>query len=389
MTGDTNGRRTFLKQTGVIATGGVMSSFAGCLGDLGLGDDGDGGIADRTEIRLVIPPLGYSMVGLGYIRDETNILANEMDSVGYDYDITVSWDDTTLFAAGQVDTCPTIGDIECAQIATERDMELTMHGLAATNYEGIYVRRGDELDPENTGSVEDTIRRVAEEDILFGNAGWNQGEVPAGQITFQDKYDLIYTQEGGDFNVTSADWFTLPELLVQGEVDMIVNAPPLGAAPQVVQDPSPIKDILWYQPGLEDAGLDARTMNLGMWPTSPEFSEHHEDAMAAFMRAWVRGIEYVDDPANYDEIVSNDDYVDALNANNAEEARVILEFGQQPGSHQETMPGNTTPIMLTDIEFTDDFIETDMEALQRVTGDPFNLVQPGWEELLEYKKLRL
>jgi hypothetical protein len=263
-----------------------------------------------------------------------------------------------------------------------------MHGLAATNYEGIYVRRGDDLDPENTGSVENTIRQVAEEDILFGNAGWNQGEVPAGQITFQDKFDLIYTQEGGDFNVTSADWFTLPELLVQGEVDMIVNAPPLGAAPQVVQDPSPIKDILWYQPGLEAAGLDARTMNLGMWPTSPEFSEHHEDAMAAFMRAWVEGIEY-QVPENFDEIVSNPDYVDALGANNEAEARVILEFGQQPGSHVDTEPGNTVPIMLSDIEFTDDFIETDKEALRRVTGDPFNLVPEGWEERRTWKKLSL
>lgn len=381
-----NNRRTFLKGAGAVGAAGLIGATAGCLG---LDGGGDGGVGDRETIRLVIPPLGYSMVGLGYIRETTNILDNEMDSVGYDYEITVSWDDTTLFAAGQVDTCPTIGDIECARIATERDIDLVMHGLAATNYEGIYVRRGDELDPANTGSVEETMRTIAEEDVLFGNAGWNQGEVPAGQITFQDKYGLIYTQEGGDFNVTSADWFALPQLLVQGDVDVIVNAPPLGAASEVVKDPSPIKDILWYQPGLEDAGLDARTMNLGMWPTSPEFSEEHEDALAAFMRAWVRGIEYVDDPANYDEIVANEDYVSALNAETEEEARVILEFGQQPGSHQEASPGNTTPIMLTDIEFTDEFIETDKEALRRVASEPFNLIPEGWEDRLEYKKLRL
>ena len=337
-------------------------------------------------MSIVIPPLGYNVLSLEYANERTNILENEMDELGYDYDITFTWEEAALGASGQADILPTLGDIEGARLAVERDMDLAYHGLHTTNYEGIYVRRGSDLDPENTGSVEATFDKVIEENRLWGNAGWAQGEVPPGQIVIDNKFGHEYG-EGGEFNVQSTDWNPLPQLLVDEEVDIIVNAPPLGTAPFDTEDPSPIKDILWYQPGLEEAGLDGRTINLGQWVTSQEYSENNLEAIRALMRAYQEGARWMSNQDNHDEILSDEKNVDALGGNTREEARIILEFGTIPGAHAEAEPSNPYPAALSDLEMDEAFVETDKKALRAAQDRGFG--PDGREDRIDYKHLSL
>lgn len=371
-------RRNLLKHTGTTA---VLAGLAGCIGG------GDGGSDSGSKsIKIGIPPLGYNVIGLQYLRDQTDILATEMEKVGYDFNISVTWDEVSLFASGQADFVPTLGDIEGAQLAAERGLDLMYHGVFATNYTGIYVRRGGDWDPANTGSVENSIRGIAEENALYGNGGWGQGAVPAKQIGLLDAYDLEYSPDG-DFNVQKADWGALPKLLVNGDLEAATSAPPLGAAPYLTKDTPPIKDIYWDQPGLKQAGFDPRTINVGQYVTRQKFSNNHLDAVKGFMRAWKQAATYISTPDNYDKIVKNEDNVKALGANNAEEARLILEFGQLPGSHTEMKPTNTEPVILPDPEMDAEFIETDKQALRR--AQELGFIPDGWEEKIEYKEISL
>lgn len=374
-------RREFLTAAGATGVAGLL---AGCVSAPGGSGGGGGG---GGSISMVIPPLGYNSLSIQYIDEQTDILPNAMDEVGYEYDITLTWEEIAIGAAGQADVIPTMGDIEGARWATQRDVQLTYHGLHTTNYEGIYVRRDSDLDPANTGSVEATFDTVVEEQRLWGNAGWAQGEVPAGQIVIDDQFGYNYAEEGGDFDVRSADWFALPELLIDEEVDIIVNAPPLGAAPHYTGDERPIKDILWYQPGLETAGLDGRTINLGQWVTTQEYSDENEEAIRAMMNAYQEGARWLTNEENHDDILSEEDNVEALGGNNEAESRIILEFGTIPGVYAEAEPSNPYPVALSDFEMSDEFIETSKQALRIAQERGF--VDDGWEERIEYKPLSL
>lgn len=408
-------RRTFLKEAGTIGIAGGLTALAGCAGDGGDGggdggdggggDGGDGGGGDggdggstgdggdggTQEFRVGMPPLGPAVVAYNYINEQTDILQNAMDEAGYSLDVTVTWDEITLFAAGQVDMVPSLSDIEGARIATERELPVVFHGIYATNYEGWYVRKGSDWDPEVHGNgVQGTLDMLAEGNGTWGNAGWNQGSVVPGQICTKSEFGYDYGPDQSDFNVQQADWFALPELLVDEEVDMITNAPPLGTDAQLAKEDdgnNPIKDIYWYQPGLENAGFSAMTCNLGLFGAHEEFANNHREAMRAFLSAWREGSRYVSNPDNFEEILDNEDNWEALTANNREEARIVLEFSQQPPEWCMTEPGNSARVIVEEPTIDSDYVETDKAAISR--AEELGAVPSGWEDWVTYDPIEL
>ena len=407
--GGNRGRRTFLKRTGVVGSALLASGLAGCTGGGGGGDGGsDGGSGQQTTsgsgggdgssggsttqkelttISMDIPPLAPAMVALKHIRDDTDILNKEMTDAGYKIDMANSWDDTTLYASGKADFVPTLSDLEGARIATERNIQTVFHGLFATNYEGLYTQPGSPYDPANTGSAEASLKKMHEDNAVWANAGWNQGSIGPAGIILKEKFGYQYgPSDSKDFNVKNSDWFTLPKLLAEGKVDVITNAPPLGAATQLTKSPPPIKAFLWYQPYMRDLGYGGDTINLGNFGTTKEFSDNHIEAIKAFMTAWKQGVDYISNTDNFDKILSDSKNVDYL-GNNKDEARIVLEFSQDPPSHSQTTPGNYVPIQATNITIDDAYVKRDKKTLTK--AHELGLLPDGWADHIEYKTLKI
>lgn len=397
MTNFSNTRRTFLKKAGGGSVA-IGSLLAGCAGGGDGGDDGggdggggggngDGGATSSqslTGVTVGYPPWA-NYIALKHIEDN-NILSDHLAEAGYEItELTVTWEELTLFASGQVDFTTTLSDIEGAVLASERELDLTYHGIQAPNYGGWYVRAGSDVDPENTGSLEATIQKLVAEQRPVGFAGWNQGLVWPNALILNDMFDVTYGDpDTADFNMFEADYFALPSLLERGELDMVVdNAPILGMDSFVVRDDNPLTDIFWQQPAMAELGVSPEHLNLGMYATTQEFSDNHEEFVKAFMEAWLVGVEWVHNTDNWDGILSNEQNWEYLTAETEEEARVNLEFSYQM-EHSE----NTHPLAFREIELTDERIQGTEAAIDRMV-DLDLPVSENWRDYIEFKSLEL
>lgn len=374
--------------------GGDGGDGGGDGGDGG-GDGGDGGTVQPQELtafNIVYPPWpGYP--AFNYIHNQTDILSKELNDRGYEVgEVNITWDDTTLFMAGQVDFMPTAGEAESARMAMEREIDLTVHAQAATNYEGWYVREGSDLDPANSGGeVESMQMCIDNNDYTVGFAGWNQGSVWPNSALFYDKFDIKYGPDTNPpLNMQQADWFTLPSLLVDERVDIIVNAPPLGMNAVLAQDDPGVVDLLWQQPALEAAGLSPRTLNLGGFTTRTEFSENHEEAMVGWMAAWQQGVEWGRNPDNWEGILNKEDNWQYLVSENRKEAEINLKFSYaaNPSEQDVLSTDNELPVILRDITLNDQRIQDSIESIEymETTGA---LAGSGWRDYLSFKALSI
>lgn len=412
MTTKRTNRRRFIKGAGAA---GVVA-LAGCSGDGGNGNGNGNGNAggngngngngsgngngestqtqqsELTEVSFVYPPWP-GLPSFNYIVDQTDILENKLNEHGYTIgNITRSWDDTTLFMAGKVDMMPTSGGAEAAQMAMARDIDLTVHAQAATNYEGWYVREGSDLDPANTGSAQASIQKVIDEERPYGHPGLNQGVIWPESAMWHNRFDISFGPETEHpLNLKESDWFTLPKLLTENEeVDMIVNAPPLGMVSTLVQDDPGVVDIGWCQPEVEAAGLSPRTLNLGGFVTRTEFSENHEGAMVAWMDAWTEGVKWARNPDNWDDILSKEENWQYFSANTREEAEYNLRFSYAENPSEEEMldTENPLPVILSDIELNEKRIDQYMEAI-RYMEETGAIQSDAWEDRLSFKPLSI
>lgn len=373
----TTDRRSLLRGVGVLGAG----TLAGCVGD-------SGGGGTETELNIVYPPW-TGMPAFKYITEETDILENELNDRGYTTgEIVESWDDTTMFMAGQVDFMPTAGDAESAAMALERDLDLTIHAQAAAIYEGFYVREGSDLDPANTGSAKATFEKVIDEQRPFGFGGWNQGGVWSSSATFYNMLDMKYgPDQDPPLNLRQADWFTLPNLLVdREEVDIIENAPPLGMHTILARDDPGVVPVMWKQNGMVDAGLSPRTLGLGGFTTRTEFSEDHEEAIVGWMAAWEQAVEWATDPDNWEGILSDEQNWDYFSAESREAAEINLRFAYNQDDPEYT--DNPLPVLLTDITLDQGRIDDSYEAI-RYMEETGALLSDEWEDRLSFKALSL
>lgn len=384
MTYDTSSRRRFLTSAG--AAGAI--ALAGCAG----GDDGGStGSGDLHEVNIVYPPWP-GLPAFDYITEQTDILEEELNERGYTVgEVTVTWDDTTLFMSGQADFMPTAGGAESAQMAMEREIELTVHAQAATNYMAWYVREGSDLDPANTGGFVETMQIVIDENRPYGHAGWNQGIVWPNSAIMWDKLDMSY---GPDTNppldVRQADFATLPQLLVEGDLDIVTNAPPVGTSTFLVEDDPGVVPVAWEQVGLQEAGLSPRTLNLGGFSSFTEFSENHEEAIIGWMRAWQQGVQWAGNPDNWDDILDDENNWGPLAAESREEAAINLAFtfAENPSELPEAHTDNPLPVILQDFTLTDDRIDDYIEAIEymEMTGA---LNEGDWRDRVSFKPLSI
>lgn len=380
---DSESRRQYLKYAGAAGIAGL----AGCMGGGSTG--GSNSENDLTAVDFVYPPwAGYP--AFHHITKQTNILENKLNKRGYTTGkITESWDDTTLFMSGKADIMPTAGGAESAQMAMKRDLELTVHAQAATNYEGWYVRKGSDLDPANTGSAQATMKKVMEENRPYGHPGMNQGVVWPESAMWYNRFGIKFGPgTNPPLNIKQTDWFSLPQLLLDGKVDMIVNAPALGMTSTLVKDDPRVVDIRWCQPEVERAGLSPRTLNLGGFATRTKFSENHEGAIVGWMEAWKEGVKWSNNRDNWDDILGKKENWKYFSAQTKQQAKYNLHFAYSDNPSQEKMLSteNSLPIILEDFELNDQRIADYKKAIKYMekTGA---LKSDRWEDLLSFKAI--
>lgn len=392
MTTRQTNRRRFIRSVGAA---GVVA-LAGCTGD----NDGGGKETatngqtqqqELTEINIVYPPWP-GLIAFNYITEQTNILENSLNERGYTTGkISRSWDDTTLFLAGKADFMPTAGAAESARMAMARDIDLTVHAQAATNYMGWYVREGSDLDTVNTGSFESTMQKVVEEDRPYGHAGWNQGIIWPNSAILQDKLGMSYGSDTNPpLNIKAADYATLPKLLVQEDLDIVVCGPPVGTSNYLVKDDPGIKCIQWQQTGLKEAGISPRVLNLGAFTTRSDWSDENEEAMIGWMEAWKKAVNWVSNPDNWNKILRKENNWQYLAAESRKEAEINLQFSvaNSPAKLEKAHTDNPMPVILGDISLNEERIANYKNAIKLMekTGA---LTGSGWEDRLSFKPLSI
>jgi hypothetical protein len=392
MTTRQTNRRRFIRSVGAA---GVVA-LAGCTGD----NDGGGKETatngqtqqqELTEINIVYPPWP-GLIAFNYITEQTNILENSLNERGYTTGkISRSWDDTTLFLSGKADFMPTAGAAESARMAMARDIDLTVHAQAATNYMGWYVREGSDLDTVNTGSFESTMQKVVEEDRPYGHAGWNQGIIWPNSAILQDKLGMSYGSDTNPpLNIKAADYATLPKLLVQEDLDIVVCGPPVGTSNYLVKDDPGIKCIQWQQTGLKEAGISPRVLNLGAFTTRSDWSDENEEAMIGWMEAWKKAVNWVSNPDNWNKILRKENNWQYLAAESRKEAEINLQFSvaNSPAKLEKAHTDNPMPVILGDISLNEERIANYKNAIKLMekTGA---LTGSGWEDRLSFKPLSI
>jgi hypothetical protein len=237
------------------------------------------------------------------------------------------------------------------------------------------------------------MQKMIDEDWVYGHAGWNQGIVWPNSAIMWDQMDISYGPDTNPpLNVQAADFFTLPKLLTESEdIDMMTNAPPVGASKLLVQDDPGIVPVKWEQVGLQEAGLSPRTLNLGGFTSRTEFSENHEGAIVGWMDAWEQGVQWGMNEDNWDDILDNEDNWGPLSANTREEAEINLRFSfgrnpaEDPGAHTD----NPLGVILEETTLTESRIDDYMEAIEYMETTGALGGDGSWRDRLSFKALSI
>ncbi|SFR64309.1 hypothetical protein [Halogeometricum limi] len=367
-------RRTFLKAAGIASA----TTFAGCLGGSNSGGSGNGGGggsgSEQSEVNITLAPDGFLGIIMDHIHKDTDILSDAMSEVGYTANVQTSWEDSALFASGGPDFS-TMSSLEAALLATEREMDLSVIGRISPQYMGWMVDTGGDYDPDETGSVQASIDAIVEDDALVGIGAWNGGHVPSDTIALQEVFGYEFSQEGGDFRVTTADYIAIPQLINDGKLAAGSTSPEHGGAKFLAGGKDEITELFWGTDVAKENGLGVPQLNSLI--TTQEFVEQHGDAAAAMQSALKEGVAWLfDDPKG---IMTEEAHIEQLGVNTAEEAEYIVDWGINLEYNLQT------PMMFEDPSLTDSFIEADKTAIQQANDIGF--VPDGWQDRITYTQV--
>lgn len=352
-------RRTVLKGISGIASAGALG---GCVGG--------GGDGDRVGIALA--PDGILGIAMDHIYNQTSILEDAISDAGYEMEVDESWEDAAIFASGQADFS-TMSSLEAAQLAGERDRNLAVFGRIHPQYMGWMVENGGEYDPEETGSVEESITKLVEDDALVGIGAWNGGHVPVDTVILDELYGYEFAEEGGDFEVTTADYIAIPQLIVDGELAAGSTSPEHGGARFMVDDPPGLTELFWGADIAEENGFGLPMLNSLV--TTQSFMDERQDAAEAFANALQEGISwFLDDPKGI--VLDNQEYIEMMGVETAEEAEYIIDWGINLEYSTDQQ------MVYEEITMDSDAIEADKEFIDYSANIGF--VPENWEDRVSY-----
>lgn len=373
----TNGRRKFLKTVGAA---GVTLPLAGCLGGGdGGGDGGDGGGGTVTdtgamelqEVSLTAGANPWILVEGNYIIDE-GILAEKFESLGYTPSMEFTYGGPSLFASGQTDIAG-IGPTEANIMAANREFEVVIPGKTFKAASVMTVRPGSPFDPEEVGGREQAIQNLAEEGV-FGIGGWEGNDVKMFSALFPKAYGLEFKQEGGDFTVNSTgDYAALPQLVVDGDLDLADAVMTLNSYPHYLADPPRLTNFAFLPDLMNDHGYTADAF-AGI-VTRKEFADENPDLLAAYVDAWQEGADwFFSDP-----IAATERYLDSFGDVPDEDAEFIGSFGAG-----ETEFGNQG-VFYENVAIEDEWLDRHLSFME--AAEEAGTVPSGWADWAEYRQV--
>jgi ABC-type nitrate/sulfonate/bicarbonate transport system substrate-binding protein len=357
----TPNRRKFLSLSGTAAIGGL----AGCTSI--------GGGSQSEEITLAAAPGGLLGLIMDYLEAQTDILTTNMDEAGYDLTIERTYDDVSLFASGQSQfSAP--APVEASRLASEREIEITIHAVLTQLFSGFLARRGSPYDPAEAGSEEEAIAAMAENDARLNFGQWTGGLAPNLQVIMANMgYELV--EGGGDFNVFTGGGFeNVAEAIRQGQVDVGTGSPMTGAANSLVDDESEVVVFFYFCNQMQELGLGRSYQNT--WTTRQSFAENHPEAVTALLDSWEEGLSwFLDDAEN---ILMQEENWDFIDCENEEQAQAVYEWGV------EASRGMNTPVLYEDFRMSDDRAQSITELVNTFAED-FNQAPGDWADWMAFE----
>lgn len=364
-------RRSFIK-SGIAATG-TASLLAGCSG----GNGGGGG--DTPEVRLTSFPGHTDGVIHTYI-ERNGILEDNMNEAGYDFTMQNPFEDISIFVSDQ-SAQVNMGSLEAARLAVRQEVDLAICGHINSIFYSSFVREGSDLDPEVSGGIENSWNIVAEEDRRVGIISWGLGNIPGEQVLLQSQYGLSLQEEGGDFsNVVTADPAAIPNLLVNGDIDVGMMAPtfsPPGPLYEGEITPMYILSDKMIRDGFGIPHLDGPVFK-------QSFVDDHPDAVRAYLDALDEAMQWLYE-SGMDEIPTDEELRSNMNAPNPELSRFQLQWLTAWKTGNEVADANGDPVVtpehptLYDGSYlSDDWIEQNRNYVNNAGEN--GLIAEEWSE---------
>lgn len=373
-------KRDLMKKIGgTAAASAVPTSLAGCISDLSSSGNTDGSSSSDNTIKLLTAPDGFMAIMMNHLYDYTDTIYEYFEEEGLDVEFDQSWEGAAIFASGGADY-ETFGSLECAQLATERDVPLTVNADLVPQFILTITNEGSDYDPEVAGGDQEAVDALVDDEAMYGLPGWGGSTATALVLAFQEGYDRTFSQgDNNEFNITTVEWHAVPELLDRGDIAAGNNSPEHGMASHLDEDGNhPFVTIFQIGEVMEEAGFGTPQMN--SWACSQEITDEYPGASEALVQAYYEGVEWLfEDPRGRVEEREQEN-LNLLGVEELFQAQWLIDWGL-------TLElDNNLPMHFQDIELTDEFIETDSDFLDTAQEGGY-MGDTSWDEVLEYRQI--
>lgn len=381
-----------MKATGAGSLG-LLTTMAGCMGgdggdggDGGGGDGGDGGgdggdggdggsttSQELQEVNITLAPSGFQGIMMDYIIDE-GILGDLMEQNGYTANVQRSWEGAALFASGGPDFS-TMSSFEASRLGVERDQDLAVVARIAPLFMGWWTAKGSDYDPANTGSVQASFDALVDDGATTAVGSWAGGDVPGYTITIDSQYGYTFSEENNDFNTVTADYFAIPQLMMEGEVAAGGTSPVHGVSRHLDDNGDPQHvELFQCASGLQEAGIGVPPLN--SLTTTQEFVENNRGAAEAYVQAWHQGMSWLNEDPMGRIMEDQSGHFQQLGVETEAQAQYLVDWGVNLSRENEY------PYNYVDIELTDQAIEEDRNFLQTAAERGF--IPENWSDKVEF-----
>lgn len=351
----------------------ILGATAGCTGGLGGGGGGDGGDGCDSiqQFQAAYPPVCIPIeCPIGYVQDSgrmQEIWGEDCMSVEFQF----TFEDASLFAANQIQFT-SMSFVEAARLGVEQDQHMVSYGDIEDVIQGVHVKTGGPYDPANTGSVQATFDKVVNDGELFAIDSWAAGSLPFVQLIIKQQYGYDLVEEGGDFNVQTTAYGTMPQLLLRDEIAIGHFAGTSAGQAEFVNNE--VKPLWWIAPVMQEMGLGAPP--LASLTGRQSFWEENPRAIQNNLQMWDEGIDWFRE--NADTFPGTPSMQEAMNSENEEQSQWIIDLivkGENGAGGQPLLA--ETPVGLT---------EEEIEAKRALINELEELgtVPSGWEDHITF-----
>jgi hypothetical protein len=309
-----------------------------------------------------------------HILEDTDILQTEMEERGYSAEILRSWEETALFASGGPDFS-FMSVLEATRLSSERGMDLAAFGRIAPMFMGWWVEKGGPYDPADIGGAQATMDKIVNDGANVGIGSWAGGHVPVDQIGIGEAYDYTFSEDENEFETVTADYIAIPQLVLQGDLDVGSTAPIFGVALHLDDNGEPRHREVFNGAGLlDELGIGVPPFN--NFITTQGFMDENEGAAEALLHAWHQGMSWLNDDPMGRVMEDEQDHFEQIGVENEAQAQYVIDWGVDMNMD------NDYPYNYVDVEYTDDRVEGERNFLDQAQQRGF--VPEGWGDRLTH-----